>query len=128
MHAEFNVGTANSSRTKQLKLLQLSSVGGVDSNLKVILRNNELPESFNFGIVAVCFIFAAGNVGAIQSSIVARRTNLKKLLSHLHFVIGESHSNNLAVVHAIVIPSVTVLNAREDRRGVDVLPIILVNN
>ena len=51
---------------------------------------------------------------------------MKKLLSHLHFVIGDSHSNNLTVAHAIVIPSVTVLNAREDR-SVDVLPILLVN-
>ena len=50
---------------------------------------------------------------------------MKKLLSHLHFVIEDSLYNNLAVVHAIVIPSVTVLNAREDR-SVDVLPILLV--
>ena len=67
------------------------------------------------------------NVGVFPSYIVARRINLKMLLSHLHFVIGDSHSNNLAVAHAIVIPSVTVLNAREDR-SVDVLPILLVNN
>ena len=70
MHAEFNVGTVNSSMTKQPKLLQLSSVGGVESNLKLILRSNELQESFNYGIVGVCSVFAAkqqlpSNVGAI---------------------------------------------------------------
>ena len=102
--------------------------------MKVILRSNKLQESFNFGIVAVCFMFAASNVGAIQSSSVARRTNLKKLLAHLHFVIGDNNYNNLAVVHAIVIPSVTVLNASPSvtvlnaskDRSVDVLPILLI--
>ena len=91
------------------KLQQLFSVGGVGSNLIGIFKSNVLLDS-----------------GIFVSSIVARRSNFKKLHSHLRFVKGDSPSNNLAVVHAIVIPSVTVLNAREDRKGVDVLPILLV--
>jgi hypothetical protein len=68
--------------------------------------------------------------GVVTSSIVARRLNLRQLLSHVHFGRGGSHYHHAVVAHAIVkssvlrgsaARSVTVLHVRVDNSVVALL-------